>query len=252
MSFTELSPASLLAPSEAPTAPQEAGEPPRLTSATIRLWQAFSPLPLERRRWALTVGAVEAGTAGDNVRLCGEVAVVVSGCLAIETGGSALAADILRPGDVAATGSAREVSGQWITAGELYQVKLSDWLENAGVEGLTHLLDAADARRGTLERRVLCATEHRATARVADLLLTVQGAVSQSDIQLSQERLGTMLGLRRTTVNGSCRALEAAGASRTKRGHIRIIDEKRLAILACGCRHAGGASRGLDPESAVA
>ena len=224
-------------------------EPPVLTSATIRLWKAFSPLALERRRWALTVGVVEKSRAGQTYSLSDEAAVVVSGCVATDAMGSGVAADILGPGDVLATGSRRATSGQWITDGELYRVRLGDWLEKAGTDGVLHLMCAADERRTILEQRIFCAITHRATARVADLFLAIHEAAPQPDIQLSQERLGLMLGLRRTTVNGSCRSLEAAGASRTKRGNIRILDPAILSGLACGCRRTAGVRNGVDRQT---
>lgn len=211
---------------------------PNLTSATIRLWKAFAPLALERRRWALAVGAVETFRPGALCQTAGEVAVVVSGCLATEAVGSEIAAEILGPGQLLAIGAERTVSGRWITEGELYRVGLADWFESAGQDGMLHLLAAADHRRAGLERRIVCATTHRATARVADLFLSIHEASPQPSILLSQEQMGGMLGLRRTTVNGSCRTLELGGGTRTRRGQIRIIDAKPLALAACGCRVA--------------
>lgn len=221
--------------------------PPQLTSATIRLWKAFAPLALERRRWALTVGQVEPACAGDELAASDEVVVVVSGCLGKDALGSGLVADILGPGDVAATGASRPVAGRWITDGEIFRVGLETWIGSAGLDGVTHLLEASDRRRAILERQILCATSHRATARVADLFLSVYEAASASLILLSQERLGAMLGLRRTTVNESCRTLEDTGASRTKRGGIRLVDIDVLERAACGCRREGPAAVSRDP-----
>lgn len=211
-------------------------EPTHLTSATIRLWNAFAPLALEQRRWALAIGAVETFRAGEACLAGDDVAVVVQGCLSLDAAGSQLAADLLGPGDVLTTGASRSLSGQWITDGELFRVSLTDWVETAGMDGMSHLLAAADRRRAAVERRVLCATTHRATGRVADFILAVHEIAPRPSIALSQERLGGMLGLRRTTVNGSCRDLELGGASRTRRGQIRVIDAGVLAEVACGCR----------------
>lgn len=223
-------------------------DPPRLTSATIRLWKAFAPLAFERRRWALAAGKVEPARAGDVYAAPGEVAVVVSGCLGTDAAGSGLAAEILGPGDVVATGSCRPVTGRWITDGEVFRVSLQHWTDSAGMEGVSHLLEASDRRRAILERRILCATTHRATARIADLFLSVHEAAPTPQILLSQERLGMMLGLRRTTVNGSCRALEDSGALRTKRGGIRLMDVDILERAACGCRCAGLSVLRCEPD----
>ena len=222
----------------APFGALSTGESPPLTDETLRLWTAFSALRAELRRWVLAVGRVERSEAGAAYRSAGEVAVVVSGCLATGAGGAALTADVLGPGDVIATGAPRVVTGHWITAGEVYRLGLDDWLRRAGAEGLIYLLKGADRRRAVLERRLVCATAHLATARVADLLLSIQRAAPGAGILLSQAQLGAMLGLRRTTVNGSCRDLEQAGAVRTTRAKIRVPDLQRLAAAACGCRGA--------------
>ena len=221
-------------------------EPP-LTPATMRLWAAFAPLSPERRRWALSGGQVEGVKAGQSCRIAGEVACVVSGCLALEAEGSELAADILSAGALVASGAPRTVVCRWITDGELYRVSTDAWLAKAGMDGMAHLLAASDARRAVLERRLHCATVHRATARLADLILTIHEATGQSDIELSQARLAAMLGLRRTTVNGSSRALEEAGGLRTRRGHVRIRDVSSLIGAACGCRQAGDGDRSAAP-----
>lgn len=212
---------------------------PRLTGGTIRLWRAFSSLPIEHRRWALTTGVIDTAQAGDGVRVAGEIAVVLSGCLSTTAAGSALSAQILSPGDVVATGAGEPVEGIWISAGELYRARPEAWSQRAGPEGLRFLLGAEERRRAALERRVVCLTHHLATARVADLLMAIHDAQPEGAIALSQERIGAMLGLRRTTVNASCRTLETQGGSRTLRSRIRIVDPAQLSRAACGCRNAG-------------
>ena len=221
-----------------PSGERSAADLPRLTNETLRLWKAFAPLAPEQRRWALAAGVVETVRPGDVHRGAGEVAVVVSGCLATEATGSDLTAELLGPGDVAATGTERPVAGQWVTEGEIYRVALPDWLERAGAAGMQHLLNAEDRRRVRLERRLVCASRHLASARVADLLLSIHQAAPGRDILLSQERIGRMLGVRRSTVNGSCRALERSGGARTGRGKIRILDGLGLSTAACDCHAA--------------
>ena len=67
--------------------------------------------------------------------------------------------------------------------------------------------------------------------------------------RLSQDRLGQMLGLRRTTVNASCRALQQAGVIRTVRGEIRIHSAEALKAAACGCRQAERSPAPTGPRS---
>ncbi|MFC7379258.1 Crp/Fnr family transcriptional regulator [Brevundimonas sp. GCM10030266] len=216
-------------------------QPLHFDDGTLELWKAFSPLAMERRRWALTRGQVEPWRAGQALQLGGEVAVIVAGAFAVHVGASGLSADILGPGDVLATGAHRPISGEWISDGRLYRTTLRDWTETAGVEGLSHLLDGVDQRRESLERGLACAARHLATERVADLLVAVQAATGLAAARLSQDRLGRMLGLRRTTVNASCRALQQAGVIRTVRGQIRIHSVSELEAAACGCRRVARA-----------
>lgn len=218
------------------------GDLPQLTRATLRLWNAFPSLDPQYRRWALAVGRVEAVQAGERYAGLNEVSVIVSGCLATGAAGSEVTGEILGPGDVVATGAPQPVSGRWITDGEFYRIDLAAWIESAGQQGVRYLLDASDERRQRLERQILCATTHMATARVADLFLAIHEAAPIPGIMLSQEQLGAMLGLRRTTVNGSCRALELSGASRTRRGGVRLVDTQILAGAACGCRQGSARS----------
>lgn len=208
------------------------------TEQILPLWRAFAPLRPERRRWALTKGRLEAARAGDALVAAGEVVVVVAGALATSVGASTLTAAILGAGDVAATGSDRSIRGGWIVDGQLYRTSREDWLETAGPEGLSYLLEAADRGRDGLERGLVCAASHLAVERVADLLTALHEATGLHAAPLSQDRLAQMLGLRRTTVNASCRALQARQLTRTVRGRIRLIDIGGLRRVSCGCRTA--------------
>jgi len=215
------------------------GSPPTppISGATLRLWNAFASLSPETRRWALAVGQVRCFRAGDLFEISDEVAVVISGCLAVDAADTRLTADLLGQADVISTGEGPGFRGQWITDGEAYCAAPGAWFDKAGTEGSTYLLTGLRSRLARVERRILCATGHRATARVADLFLTVHETAPGPGIPLSQERIGAMLGLRRTTVNGSCRTLEAGGGTRTRRGQVRVTDAAALAQAACGCRH---------------
>jgi hypothetical protein len=56
-----------------------------------------------------------------------------------------------------------------------------------------------------------------------------------NDIPLTQEFLGQMLGVRRTTVTLAAQLLQSAGLIRYRRGHIQILDRPALAELSCEC-----------------
>lgn len=214
-----------------------AADIPPLDEATLRLWRALSPLDIHIRRALLTSGQTSRHSAGASVAVAGGVAVVVDGFLSIDAGDGSVSAGVAGPGSLVGCGAQR-VSGVWISDGELYTTDLADWVHRGGEAGARHLLAAAGANQDALRRRVACAARHQATARLADLICAICEAGHPHRIQLSQERLGEMLGLRRTTVNASSRHLQAAGALRTLRGEVRLLDPTRLNDFACGCRRA--------------
>jgi hypothetical protein len=55
------------------------------------------------------------------------------------------------------------------------------------------------------------------------------------DLVLTQEFLGQMLGVRRTSVSVVANILQRAGFIRYSRGHIRILDLEGLREAACEC-----------------
>ena len=54
-------------------------------------------------------------------------------------------------------------------------------------------------------------------------------------IPLTQEFLGQMLGVRRTTVTIAAQRLQSAGLIRYRRGLIQIVDRPKLEELSCEC-----------------
>jgi Crp-like helix-turn-helix domain len=54
-------------------------------------------------------------------------------------------------------------------------------------------------------------------------------------IPLTQESIGQMLGVRRTTVTIAARLLQTAGLIRYRRGLIQILDRRALEDMSCEC-----------------
>lgn len=214
-----------------------------LSNETLRLWKAFAPMAAEPRRAALAVGVIEPVRAGDANTVGDDFVVVVSGSFAVHAAaGSALTVEFLRPGDILSSGSGAVTTGSWITDGEIYRADRSAWLARGGDDALAFMVQAMEARRSAVHRRLLCTVAHRATPRVADLILSIHEGAPGAPIRMSQERLGGMLGLRRTTVNACCQALESEGALHTLRGKVRVVDAARLSARACGCRNDAAGS----------
>ena len=114
---------------------------------------------------------------------------------------------------------------------------------------LEHLRDAADASitfRTTLirhEQMILvqaqqsaaCNISHTLEARLARWLLRCRDLMDSDDLDLTQEFLGQMLGVRRTSVSLVAGTLQQSGLIRYRRGHIHILDVDGLREAACEC-----------------
>jgi len=86
-----------------------------------------------------------------------------------------------------------------------------------------------------IQQSVACNAMHSLEARFCRWLLQSQDCVSSDTIPLTQEFLGQMLGVRRTSVTLAARLLQSAGMIRYRRGHIQIVDRPALEEAACEC-----------------
>jgi CRP-like cAMP-binding protein len=80
-----------------------------------------------------------------------------------------------------------------------------------------------------------CHRFHTARQRLARWLLTASDRIQSSRLELTQEQLGDVLGLRRTSVTSASVALQDAGAIVSRHGRSRIIDRARLQTASCAC-----------------
>jgi Crp-like helix-turn-helix protein len=63
----------------------------------------------------------------------------------------------------------------------------------------------------------------------------VSAGFESEDIALTQEFLGEMLGVRRTSVSLVAHVLQQAGLIKYRRGHIRVLNVEGLLEAACEC-----------------
>ena len=82
---------------------------------------------------------------------------------------------------------------------------------------------------------VACNALHYLEARLCRWLLHCQDCVDADTIPLTQELLGQMLGVRRTTLTVVARLLQTSGMIRYRRGVIHIVDRAKLEHTACEC-----------------
>ena len=85
------------------------------------------------------------------------------------------------------------------------------------------------------QQTAACQALHQVEARMCRWLLQAQDCAGGDVLNLTQELLSHMLGVRRTSVSGSANKLQEEGLITYKRGVIRILDRKGLEKRACEC-----------------
>ena len=86
-----------------------------------------------------------------------------------------------------------------------------------------------------IQQSVACNALHSLEARLSRWLLQTHDSVDGDVVPLTQEFLGQMLGVRRTTVTIAARLLQATGMISYRRGHIHILNRPGIEGLACEC-----------------
>jgi CRP-like cAMP-binding protein len=80
-----------------------------------------------------------------------------------------------------------------------------------------------------------CNASHMTEARLCRWLLRTRDLVQGDDLNITQEFLGQMLGVQRTSISIVAGALQRAGLIRYRRGHVQILDVDGLKEAACEC-----------------
>jgi CRP-like cAMP-binding protein len=97
------------------------------------------------------------------------------------------------------------------------------------------MLRYAHAFFNQVAQSAACAHLHKAEKRCCRWLLMTRDRMPSGDFLLTQEFLGMMLGVRRTTVTDVMGALQKEGLIRYRRGHVTILDHDALQQRACEC-----------------
>lgn len=93
----------------------------------------------------------------------------------------------------------------------------------------------SDLLLAQVQQSVACNALHALEARLCRWLLQTLDCVDGNVIPLTQELLGQMLGVRRTTVTIATQLLQNGGVIRYRRGHIEILDRAALENISCEC-----------------
>jgi len=97
------------------------------------------------------------------------------------------------------------------------------------------MLRYAHAFFNQVAQSAACAHLHRVEQRCCRWLLMTRDRMPSGDFLLTQEFLGMMLGVRRTTVTEVMGALQKAGLIHYRRGHVTILDHAALHVRTCEC-----------------
>jgi len=86
-----------------------------------------------------------------------------------------------------------------------------------------------------LRNRVICASVHSASQRLATWLLRAHDRTGSPRFELTQRTLAGLFGLRLATISDASSRLSAAGAIDQTRGMLSIVEREQLEKLACEC-----------------
>lgn len=97
------------------------------------------------------------------------------------------------------------------------------------------VLRSLDSQLFQAQQNALCHALHSIQARFCRWLLQASEAVGGDGLELTQEFCANILGVQRTSISVSAHGLQRAGAIRTARGKIRILEKAELEDRACDC-----------------
>ena len=92
-----------------------------------------------------------------------------------------------------------------------------------------------------------CNRHHEVEARLSRWLLMMRDRVETDTLQLSQQFLSFMLGVRNQAVSKAAISLHKSGSINYGRGQVTIVDQKQLERSACACYRLMAAHADFTP-----
>ncbi len=123
------------------------------------------------------------------------------------------------------------------SAGTAYRLKMEvmRWELDQGGE-LQHLaLRYTQALMTQMAQSVVCNRHHSVDQQLCRWLLLSLDRLPGNQLNMTQELIGNMLGVRREAVTEAAGKLQAAGLIQYSRGHISILDRPGIEARACEC-----------------
>lgn len=122
-------------------------------------------------------------------------------------------------------------------AGEAYRLDRRVLIEAFERRDLLHrlLLRYTQALMTQMSQNAACNRHHSIDQQLSRSLLLKIDRSPVQDMEMTQELLASMLGVRRESVTGAAGRLQHGGYIRYRRGHITVIDRIGLQRQACEC-----------------
>ena len=86
-----------------------------------------------------------------------------------------------------------------------------------------------------MAQTAVCNRHHSLDQQLCRWLLLSLDRLDSHELVMTQELIANMLGVRRESVTEAAGRLQDAGLIRYKRGHITVVDRKRLEQRVCEC-----------------
>lgn len=123
------------------------------------------------------------------------------------------------------------------TAGFAYRMKAQHLMDEFNHTGpmLDLLLRYSQALTTQTLQIAACNRRHRIDQQLCRWLLSSLDRLASNDLEITQEFLATILGVRREAVTIAARKLQDEGLIQCRRAHITVLDRKGLEAKACEC-----------------
>jgi CRP-like cAMP-binding protein len=113
------------------------------------------------------------------------------------------------------------------------QILLEEFDRNKDLRDV--MLRYTQALIAQISQTTACNSLHKLDQRLARWLLEVHDRVEGDDINLTQEFMSDMLGVRRAGVTQTAQKIQESGLIYYNRGHIQILNRSGLEAYACEC-----------------
>jgi CRP-like cAMP-binding protein len=123
------------------------------------------------------------------------------------------------------------------SAGRAYRLRASALMKEFERHGDLQLLllRFTQALITQMSQTAVCNRHHSVDQQLARWLLLSLDRLAGSELNMTQELIANMLGVRREGVTEAARKLQALNLIRYSRGHIRVLDRSGLEARACEC-----------------